>query len=164
MPWLAAGFFIPIYGILMRNDIVACARGWIGTRFHHQGRLKKSASHKGGVDCLGLLAGVADEMQFRHTDGTALAAQDETFYSHYPDTRRLQEKLAELMREIPVGGIEAGDILLLSIDNNPQHLAIVGHVESGLSIIHAYAPARSVVEHAIDAWWQQRIVAAFRII
>ena len=38
----------------MNDAIVTCARSWIGTRFHHQGRLKKTQSHKGGVDCLGL--------------------------------------------------------------------------------------------------------------
>jgi hypothetical protein len=32
------------------HPIVACARSWIGTRFHHQGRLKKADGHKGGVD------------------------------------------------------------------------------------------------------------------
>jgi len=31
-----------------RNDIVVEARSWIGTRFHHQGRVKKSANDKGG--------------------------------------------------------------------------------------------------------------------
>ena len=64
------------------------------------------------------------------------------------------------MEEIPIGGIEVGDVLLLSIDTQPQHLAILGD----RSIIHSYAPARGVVEHNLDAWWQKRIVAAFRII
>ena len=31
------------------DDIVAAARGWLGTCFHHQGRLKRSAVHRGGV-------------------------------------------------------------------------------------------------------------------
>jgi cell wall-associated NlpC family hydrolase len=141
----------------MSNNIVASARGWIGTRFHHQGRLKKTDTHSGGVDCLGLLIGVAAELNLPFTQ------YDETSYSHYPDTERLKHLLAKVMREIPVGSIQAGDILLLNVDNNPQHLAIVSEFACSPAIIHAYAPARAVVEHALDAWWQQRIAAAFRV-
>ncbi len=41
------------------EQIAAASRSWIGTAFHHQGRTKKTTGHKGGVDCLGLLVGVA---------------------------------------------------------------------------------------------------------
>ncbi len=141
----------------MNKNIVACARGWIGTRFHHQGRLKKSDKHKGGVDCLGLLIGVADELNLPFTK------HDEFNYSHYPDTQRLRDNLANAMQEIPKENIEIGDVLLLSIDDNPQHLAIVSEIAGEFSIIHAYAPARGVVEHVLDSWWQERVVAVFRV-
>ena len=72
--------------------------------------------------------------------------------------------LAAAMQEIPINDIQAGDILLFSIDNNPQHLAIVSDFLGDLGIIHAYAPARAVVEHALDAWWRKKIVSAFRVI
>jgi NlpC/P60 family putative phage cell wall peptidase len=148
----------------MTHPIVATARSWIGTRFHHQGRLKKTGSHKGGVDCLGLLVGIADELDLRRTDGTRLASTDETDYAHQPDSKRLKSKLAELLMPIPVGGISAGDILLLRIDDNPQHLAVVSDMADDLGIIHAYASARAVVEHQLDSWWKARIEAAFRFI
>ncbi len=141
----------------MNNDIVACARGWLGTRFHHQGRLKKSDIHKGGVDCLGLLIGVAEELNL------AFTKYDETSYSHYPDTEKLRKNLASVMKEILIENIEIGDILLLNVDGNPQHLAIVSEIAGELAIIHAYAPARSVVEHVLDGWWMEKIVTAFRV-
>jgi hypothetical protein len=147
---------------MTNSDIVACARGWLGTRFHHQGRLKKSAVHRGGVDCLGLLIGIAKELQLSHPGGQRLSDFDEINYPHYPDTRRFRQRLAEALRAIPVAAIEPGDVLLLRIDDNPQHLAIVSDRKTGHGIIHAYAPARSVVEHDLNEWWQSRIESAFR--
>ena len=40
----------------MRADIVALARGWLGTPYHHQASLKGV-----GCDCLGLIRGVYAE-------------------------------------------------------------------------------------------------------
>lgn len=143
-------------------DIVAAARGWLGTRFHHQGRLKKNAAHNGGVDCLGLLVGVAHELDLRQADDTPIAALDRTDYGHYPNPNHLREQLDNTLNPIPIPGISPGDILLLRIDTLPQHLAIASDLPLGLGIIHAYAPARSVVEHLIDESWRQRIAAAYR--
>ena len=142
----------------MKKDIVTTARSWIGTRFHHQGRLKKTEADNGGVDCLGLLIGVAAELNL------TFDKYDEISYSHYPDTQKLRVVFAAAMQDIPINDIQAGDILLFSIDNNPQHLAIVSDFLGDLGIIHAYAPARAVVEHALDAWWRKKIVSAFRVI
>ncbi|MDE3060454.1 MAG: hypothetical protein KGJ06_05535, partial [Pseudomonadota bacterium] len=119
----------------MTHPIVASARGWTGTRFHHQGRLKKTASHKGGVDCLGLLAGVAGELNLRDHNGEELAAFDEIDYSHRPDASKLRAKLAELLLRVPVQEISPGDIALLRIDGSPQHLAIISDFGGGLGMI-----------------------------
>jgi cell wall-associated NlpC family hydrolase len=143
-------------------DIVTAARSWIGTRFHHQGRLKKTAAHKGGVDCLGLLAGVAAELDLRMPDRTPLIAFDRTDYTHFPDTAYLRKQLKRLLYPIPVEGIVPGHILLLNIEQNPQHMAVVSGIGGGLGLIHAYAPARAVVEHALDDAWHRRIETAYR--
>lgn len=143
----------------MSHPIVACARGWLGTRFHHQGRIRKTGQHKGGVDCLGLLVGVAAEMDLRGADGRALALADRVDYPHRPDSAQLRKRLAEVLVEIPCGGIAEGDVVLLRVDDSPQHLAII----TDLGMIHAYAPARAVVEHELDGWWRARMEAAFRV-
>ncbi len=142
----------------MQPDIVACARGWIGTRFHHQGRIRKTATHRGGVDCLGLLVGVADELGLRE-----LALADETSYSHQPDAKRLKVRLSELLCPLPISQLASGNVALFCIDEQPQHLGIISDYQGISGIIHAYAPARAVVEHRLDAWWWERIDAVFSI-
>jgi len=142
-------------------DIAAAARGWLGTRFHHQGRLKKTTTHKGGVDCLGLLVGIARELNLRTPDNVPVVDFDRTDYTHLPDTDYLSPMLSRLLQKIPIGGIKPGNILLLTIDGRPQHMGVVSDTGSGIGIIHAFAPARAVVEHALDKIWRQRIVAAY---
>lgn len=95
-------------------------------------------------------------------DGQLLSAADERDYGHIPDSQRLQDRLNTHLVAISSFGLEPGDILLLIIDNNPQHLGIVGAYNDELTLIHAYAPARGVVEHRLDEDWRARIVAAYR--
>ena len=144
-------------------SIATAARSWLGTRFHHQGRLKKTQNHKGGVDCLGLLIGVAHELQINATDGSKITAFDRTDYSHYPDTKALYKTLSSIMHSVLPETLAVGDIILLSIDDNPQHLGIVSDWHDRLGIIHAYAPAHAVVEHELDEYWRSKIVAVFRV-
>lgn len=148
----------------MNDKIVACARGWLGTRFVHQGRLKKGASHTGGVDCLGLLVGIAAELELLDANKQQISTWDEFDYPHYPDCERLKQRLGMVMQNIPTEGISAGDVLLLSVDGRAQHLAIVADGTQELHMIHAYAPAHKVVEHVLDGWWRARIEAAYRIL
>jgi cell wall-associated NlpC family hydrolase len=150
----------------MREQIVACARSWLGTSFHHQGRLKKTLTHKGGVDCLGLLVGVAHELDLRLKDGSPFIEKDCANYSHYPDAQRLYVELASIMTLINSANMQTGDVMLLCVDDNPQHLAIYvrGDDKNNPAMIHAYAPARMVVEHVFDEYWQGKIAAAFSII
>lgn len=152
------------------GDLPCVARSWLGTRFLHQGRLKRGAGEGGGVDCLGLLVGVARELGLRDRQGRALAESDCADYGQFPDGEALRRTLAELLVEIPCSDVAPGDIALFRFDGNPQHLAIVGNYEDAadggdvpLSLIHAYAPARKVVEHRLDAAWRTRMVAAFRV-
>lgn len=143
-------------------ELVACARSWLGTRFHHQGRLKKTARHSGGVDCLGLLVGVAAELGLRGKQGQLFSDADVVSYGHLPDVAKLRQTLAGLMDEVAYIGL--GDVLLMEIDGRAQHLGLSSEVEGMPAIIHAYAPAKAVVEHVLDAWWRQRVVAIFRVV
>ena len=145
----------------MENRIVAAARGWLGTRFHHQGRLKAGIHDRGGVDCLGLLVGVAAELDLRDAAGAPLSALDVPDYGHLPDGVALRAALEAHLA--PADAIEPGRILLLAPDGAPRHLAIVGASGTGLTLIHAYAQARRVVEHALDGWWREKVAAAFSV-
>lgn len=145
----------------LEQRIVACARSWRGTRFAHQGRRKASPGDAGAVDCLGLLAGVARELSLTAKDGTLLSVHDVLDYSKAPNAVLLQEKLANLLHKTET--ITAGCIALFMLDDRPQHLAILSDYAPNVTgMIHAYAPARGVVEHRLDTMWQKRIVSLYR--
>ncbi len=134
-----------------RAAIVAEARTWIGTRFHHQARLKGV-----GVDCAGVVMGTAQSL--------GLFAEDVQGYARHPDGGQLETECARQMEQIPVADAQAGDVLLFKFDSEPQHLAIIGdYVHGGLSIIHAYSVARNVVETRLDDTWRSRITAAYKL-
>lgn len=148
--------------------IITQARTWLGTPFHHQARLKGV-----GCDCLGLVVGVVDELGLKDKHGQLLCWYDEIAYSKEPDGAYLTQKLTDLLEEVQV--TQAGDLALFAVRDNPQHLAIitdypcagVGRAVSakeigGLGMIHAYAPARRVVEHRLDDDWNSRLVKLFR--
>lgn len=139
------------------TDIIAQARTWLGTPFHHQARLKGK-----GCDCLGLVVGVVDELGLKDASGVALAAYDEVTYSRQPDGAYLTEKLTGLLAEVPVAEARAGDLALFKVRENPQHLAILTDYEGTLGMIHCFAPARKVVEHRLDDEWKLRMIKVFR--
>ena len=138
-------------------DIVAHARGWLGTPFHHQARLKHV-----GCDCLGLIVGVVDTLGLEDANGKKLAAYDEVTYSREPDGAYLTAKLTGLLDEVPAAEARAGDLALFRIRENPQHLAILTDYEGGLGMIHSFAPSRRVVEHRLDDEWKSKIIKVFR--
>ncbi len=143
--------------------IVATARLWRGTRFAHQGRRRAEENHPGGVDCLGLLAGVAHELNLSARDGSPLCSHDVLSYSKSPDGALLQARLAALLFPVMIKDARPGDIALFALDGQPQHLAILtSYAPDVLGMIHAYAPARKVVEHRLDESWRKNLVSLYR--
>lgn len=137
---------------MTRDEIVAAARGWIGTPYRHQ------ASVKGvGSDCLGLLRGVWREL---------VGDEPEVMPPYTPDWAEAlgQEQLLNAARryltEISIGEAEPGDVLLfrMGLGHPAKHCAIIS--QQG-RIVHAYW-GRTVCETRLVPWWQRRIAAAFR--
>ncbi len=141
-----------------RQDIVACARRHLDIRFLHQGR------GRDGLDCLGLLlvtaaeAGLAFERQ-------PVMALDVPTYGLRPDSLLLRQKLERFLLPIAIDAVLPADIVLLKISGLPQHLAILSDypMAGELGMIHAYAPARKVVEHRYDPQWRRDSYAAYRL-
>lgn len=137
-----------------RSDVVATARGWIDTPFHHQARLKGV-----GVDCVGLVIGVARE----------LALVDPEFdvagYPRTPDGTSLMH-LANLHMQ-PLSGqspMYPGDVIVIRFGEDPQHLGILGdYRHGGLSIIHAASDAGRVIETRLMWSTAMQFVAAFSL-
>jgi cell wall-associated NlpC family hydrolase len=128
--------------IITPQTIVKQARSCLGTGYHHQGRLKKSATSGGGADCLGLIIGVAKELEITGGGGKLLLDCDESGYSAYPDGARLRRFLDQHLRPVSRSKIRAGDVLLFKIFEHLQHVSIAtDYPAGGLGIIHCYSGA-----------------------
>ncbi len=117
-------------GRVTRADVVACARSWLDTRYIHQHRLK---GH--GVDCVGLVIGVAREL------GLVAADFDVNGYPASPDGKSLIKLCDKFMH--PLASLEMlkpGHVLVYQFHAKlgPQHMGIVGdYMDGGLSLIQA---------------------------
>jgi len=132
-----------------RADLIAVAREYLGTPFHHEGRLKGI-----GVDCVGLLICVARDLGLSHRDVTG--------YPRQPSGGRLRRELHSQLTLLAIADAEPGDIVLMA-DTQERHVGLLASHPLGMSsLIHADAWRRCVIEHRLDMMWHARIVAAYR--
>jgi cell wall-associated NlpC family hydrolase len=157
-----------------RKALAHAAKGWIGTRFVHQGRLKKTANDDGGVDCLGLLVGVANECmlmsnEYRKGLRMPLCVFDDPSYAREPSPGVLEKAITRHADIIPKPGADGfgliyGDILLFRFQERPQHVGIVtGYDGQYVRFVHAYESAGAVVEARLDDRWARLLSAAYRL-
>ncbi len=131
-----------------RAQITQVARTYLNTPFHHQGRVK---GRKGGIDCVGLVAGPGKELR--------LLTYDVQVYSRTPDGSLLVHARKCLVERSPGQRLE-GTIVLFQMrasDNGPHHMGLL----TPAGLIHTYANIGKVVEHSLTKAWSERIVAAF---
>lgn len=130
---------------MLRDEIVAEARKWLDTPYHHEGRV---LGH--GVDCIGLILAVANafEMQVPNQLG----------YSRMPEEERLLAGLDAYMTRIEVTAARAGDVVVIPFIHKLRHLAIL--TDKGM--IHAHEPNGKVVEHAVDDRWRHMFRRAYQ--
>ncbi len=128
-------------------EVVRAARGTLGTRFRHQGRVPGR-----GLDCAGVVVAAAQAV--------GIAGYDVAGYGRLPQGDAMRRHLeAAGCREIEVKAAKPGDIYLMRFDADPQHLALV----TDIGVLHAYAGVGRVVEHRLDDIWRARIVSAYRL-
>lgn len=130
-----------------RADIVAAARAYLGTPFHHEGRVKGE-----GLDCVGLVIAVAHELN--------LSSFDIQGYARQPDPGMFRALLRAHMDEIGYPALRPGDVLSFAFIHE-QHLAIVSTLEP-LTIIHCWEKAGACAEHAVDGRWLARLRGCWR--
>jgi hypothetical protein len=107
---------------------------------------------------VGLVIGVARELQLIDF------GFDINAYNRIPDGTEIVTQCHAHMTRIDAVSIDVGDVVLMRFGSHPQHLAIVGdYAHGGLSIIHAYALSRRVVEHALTDHWRQHVVGAYAL-
>jgi cell wall-associated NlpC family hydrolase len=132
----------------MSNDasaaIVAAARDWIGTPYHH------AADVKGvGVDCAMLLVRVFCDLGLVPPFDPRPYVKD--WMMHRDEERYLGFLLARAHEVDPSTGAgpEAGDVALFRVGRCFAHGGIV-MAAAPLTIAHAYAPAGRVVEERVE--------------
>lgn len=134
-----------------RAQVVAQARSWLETKYRHQHRDRKA-----GVDCVGLVIGVARELGLFEEDF------DVNGYERYPDGQMLKRECDKHMDRVATS--VPGDVVLLRFAAEPQHLAFVGDARGGgRTLVHALSTAGKVVEHRFAYVWQARTVQAYRL-
>lgn len=123
---------------MTRDRIIAAARGWLGTPYHHQGRVKGA-----GVDCLTLLLEVFEE-------AGVLPHIETPDYPHDWHFHRGEERyLAGLDRHAhPVATPQPGDVAMFRFGRCASHAAIV---VDWPTVIHAYYRQGCVYASADDA-------------
>jgi cell wall-associated NlpC family hydrolase len=130
--------------MVSKSDIVDAARAYLGTPYHHQGRVRD------GLDCLGLLVMVCRDLGLPHVDRND--------YARIPEGDRLVTELREHTgREMRPSEAVPGDILVFRYLRRPRHVAIKTYA----GMIHAWAQAGEVVEHSMDERWLRQCVTAF---
>lgn len=137
----------------LRQQIVNEARSYVGVRYRHDGR-----SREYGIDCLGLLYRVGEALEFA---GCAEASDAEP-WPHMLEGKILKSICDRMFRTIAPRQVQPGDILLFAEGFRPSHVAIVAELQGRRTMIHAWYPARKVVENSIDQQWQNKIVACYR--
>jgi NlpC/P60 family putative phage cell wall peptidase len=136
---------------LIRADIVAEARSWVGTPYRHQASLKGV-----GCDCLGLVRGVwrallgaEPELPGAYGPGWAEAGGGERLL------------LAAQRHCVARETIDAGDLLLFRwrADMPAKHIGIA---TSAAHFIHAQDGA-CICEVALSPWWHRRLAGVFAL-
>jgi len=127
---------------MRRNQIVAEAKSWLGTPYHHQAAIKRV-----GCDCIGLLKGI-----YAAFGGVIDLPAD---YSPSWHVHRAEERLRDGLRrygaEVPLLSARPGDILLFGIGKGPAaHGAVL--IEPDI-IMHAYAEAGAVIPSRLTGRW-----------
>ncbi len=156
----AKGHPLPQGERAQRERIVAAARGWIGTPYRHQGRLKGV-----GCDCLGLLVGVWREVTGQSSREAPRPGKGLAIPPYTPDwaeaLRRetFAEGLRDYLDEIEPEEAREGDIVLFRWRAHlpAKHAGILTAPDR---MVHAQERAK-VAEVALSGWWRRRMAFGF---
>jgi cell wall-associated NlpC family hydrolase len=140
-----------------REELVAEARRWIGTRWQHQGRTLGK-----GVDCAGVLTQTVRAVGPVQAEVIDAIEREVSGYSRDPSAV-LQKMCDAYMRRIPSSEARAGDIALIRFQVKPQHLAIISEQCGVPYLIHSLVMARKVVEQRLDSVWRSRVVNFYTV-
>lgn len=134
-----------------RDAIVAEARRWIGTPYHHQASLIGV-----GADCLGLVRGVWRGLNGSETEAPPAYSRD------WAEASGVETLLLAAGRHLmPVAGAEGlpGDVVVFRFRAGlpAKHIGILA---TPASFVHAMEGG-AACEIALAPWWRRRIAGVF---
>lgn len=137
------------------EEVLASARGWLGTPYRHQ------ASCKGaGSDCLGLLRGIWRDIYGAEPCMVPAYTAD---WDEPTGREVLLTAARAFLQPVERGQEVAGDVLLFRMRPGAvaKHLGILTEVGPTASFIHAYS-GHGVVISPLSGPWARKIAAVFR--
>lgn len=127
-----------------RDLIVDNTRLWLGTRWVHQGR------SSAGIDCVGLIIRVAQSI--------GIEPEDFHGYSRRPNGSQFLKHLREQADRGDINDPKPGSIAVFKQNQFPCHTAVFALKYNKLSIIHAHASRKKVVEDMFDFEWPSKLM------
>ncbi len=134
-----------------RPEIVAAARRYLGTPYHHQGALAGA-----GCDCLGLIRGVWRDLYGVEPEAPPPYTPD---WGETGAAEWLWDAALRHMTPVPLPAMAPGDAVLFRLRAGvvAKHAAILSAPNR---MIHAQSNDR-VREVTMNTWWLRHAVAAF---
>lgn len=130
-------------------NTVDAARSYLGTKFHHQGRVPGV-----GLDCIGVVVCALTECN--------IPVVDKTGYGRIPSQGLFEQSVDEYCDRINIEDLKEGDFMLFAWRAEAMHIAIVSNI-APLTIIHAYSEVGRVVENEVDEKWRSRLCGCYRL-
>jgi NlpC/P60 family putative phage cell wall peptidase len=136
---------------LSRETIIATARTWLGTPYHHQASLRCV-----GTDCLGLIRGVYFDL---YGFEPAIVPGYSRDWAESSGQETLLAAAREHLRETSVAAARPGDVLLFRWRDGlaAKHAGLISATDR---MIHAVEGA-AVAEVSLSPWWRRHCVGAF---
>ncbi len=142
--------------MITRKKIVAIARSWIGTPYHHQASLRGV-----GTDCLGLVRGVYRELYGEEAETPPDYSPDWAEATGFETMLKAANRHLDRrdMTALDLEKLDGGDVLVFRLRPGmvAKHAAIVS---TGQRMIHAIEGA-PVSEVVLSDWWRRRIAGVF---
>ncbi len=135
----------------IRARIIAEARAWIGTPYHHR------ASAKGqGADCLGLVRGVWRALHGSEPEPLGAYAPD---WAEAARAESLAGAARRHLNAVEPARMQPGDVLLFRFRAHlpAKHCAIL---TTPAHMVHAYDGV-AVCEGHLTPWWQRHLAFVF---
>ena len=135
-----------------RPQIIAAARLWLGTPYHHQASLRGV-----GTDCLGLIRGLYRDVYGEEPEATPAYSRD---WAEASGTEPLLAAARRHLIEIDPQAAQPADVWVFRWRRSSaaKHVAILS---APGRMIHAIEGA-PVSEVSLNAWWRRHVAAAFQ--